>query len=124
MARDAARRYWERTGLALLLGGFLLGPLAWFLDLQVSYAIVKWTCRTDAKGVLLLIPLASLALTAGGGWMSWSCWKELRHDARPDGDGLEDPRHLLAVLGLGMNVLFGLLILASLAPRILLSPCE
>lgn len=124
MEAPDARRYWEHSGLVMLIAGFLMGPLAWFLDLQSSYALVKWACANGAGSVLLLIPAGSLALVAAGAWMSWASWATLRHVARPDGDRIEDPRYLIAVAGLAMNVVFGLLVLTSLAPRYLLSPCE
>jgi hypothetical protein len=42
--------------------GFLLAPLAWLLDLQISYAMVKWACATNQHTMLLLMPLGSLSL--------------------------------------------------------------
>jgi hypothetical protein len=37
---------------------------------------------------------------------------------------MEDRSHFLAIAGLGTSALFALLILSSLVPRIMLSPCE
>ena len=41
MGGHAAQSYWEHVGLLMLIGGMLLGPFAWFVDLQISYAAVK-----------------------------------------------------------------------------------
>ena len=124
MGGHEAEHYWEHVGLRMLMAGFLLGPLAWFLDLQVSYALVKWACRSDARGVLLAIPIGSLALVGLGAWMSWSCWTKLRGTADPEGGRMEDRSYFLALAGLASNGIFALLILTSIAGRYLLSPCE
>jgi hypothetical protein len=124
MGGREAQHYWEHVGLMMLIGGFLLGPLAWFVDLQVSYAVVKWACRGNGRAVLLLMPLGSLTLVAFGAWLSWACWTKLRGSAQPEGGRMEDRSYFLALAGLASNAIFGLLILTSLAPRYFLSPCE
>jgi hypothetical protein len=116
--------YWDRVGLAKLVGGFLLAPFAWLLDLQVSYATVKWACAADQRAVLLLLPLGSLALIGLATWWSWSSWTALRDKAVPNGAHTQDRSYFLAVAGLAMNAVFGLLIITSYAPRYFLSPCE
>lgn len=124
MGGHAAEHYWEGPGLMRLMAGFLLAPLAWFLDLQVSYAMVKWACDEHQRQLLMLVPLGSLALVGLGGWMSWSCWTTLRGDAQPAGGRIEDRSYFLALAGLASNAVFALLILTSLVPRYVLSPCE
>jgi hypothetical protein len=124
MGSHAARNYWEDVGLAKLVIGFLLAPFAWLLDLQVSYATVKWACAADRRDVLLLLPLGSLALIALGTWLSWSCYRLVRDRADAEGAGVQDRSYFLAIAGLAMNAFFLLLILTSYAPRYVLSPCE
>jgi hypothetical protein len=124
MGEEAARAYWDGTGLVLLVVGFLLAPFAWLLDLQISYSMDKWACENDAREVLVAMPLGSLAIIAAGSWMCWSCWQRLRHDADEPGGRVIDRSYALAVSGLALNALFGLLILVSLAGRVVLSPCE
>jgi hypothetical protein len=124
MGSHAARDYWEHVGLAKLIGGFLLPPIAWLADLQVSYATVKWACAADERGVILLLPLGSLAIIGFATWLSWSCWTLLRDHAQPDGASMQDRSYFLALAGLTMNVVFFLLIVTSYVPRYLLSPCE
>jgi hypothetical protein len=124
MGAHEARHYWEHVGLTKVVAGFLLAPFAWLLDLQVSYATVKWACAADQRGLLLWLPLGSLTLIVFGGWLSWSAWRVLRHDASLSGGRMEDRSYFLAVAGLAMHAVFLLLILTSYAPRLLLSPCE
>ena len=124
MTTHEDREYWDHTGLAKLVAAFLLAPFAWLLDLQVSYATVKWACAADQRAVLFLLPLGSLGLIGFATWLSWSCWTRLRDGPAPEGARLQDRSHFLAVAGLAMSAVFGLLIVTSYAPRVLLSPCE
>jgi hypothetical protein len=124
MGGHAAQSYWEHVGLMMLVGGLLIGPFAWFIDLQISYAAVKWACENDTRGLILVIPIGSLALLGAGAWMSWSSWTKLRSTASQEGARMEDRSYFLAVSGLAINAVFALLILTSIAPRYFLSPCE
>ncbi len=124
MGGDEARSYWEGTGLTMLIGGLLIAPAAWFLDLQTSYAMLKWACEHDRRGLVLAVPLGSLAIIAASTWMSWSSWAKLRDVAIDEGAHMEDRSYFLALAGLGVNATFALLILTSLVPRYFLSPCE
>lgn len=124
MGGHEARSYWEDAGLMMLIGGLLIGPFAWFLDLQISYAAVKWACEHDLREVILALPLGSLALVGAAAWMSWSSYTKLRPIASEEGAHVEDRSYFLALVGLSLNAVFALLILASIAPRYLLSPCE
>lgn len=123
MGGREARTYWEHVGLARLMAALLLPVLAWFLDLQFSYAVVKRACTDGSRTLLLLAPLGSLALVGLSAWLAWSCWRQLR-GAQPEGGSQEDRSYFLALAGLSLSAVFGLLIVASLAPRLLLSPCE
>ena len=124
MGSHAARDHWEHVGLAKLVGGILLPPFAWLLDLQASYATVKWACAADSRWVLLVLPLGSLALVAIGAWWSWSCWTMLKDDATLEGARMQDRSYFLALGGLAMSAVFFLLIVVSFVPRYFLSPCE
>ena len=124
MGAHEARGYWEHVGLTMLIASFLLAPVAWLLDLQVSYAMVKWACETDRRWMLMLTPIGSLSLIAVGTAMAWSCWTKLRDVGEQEGARMEDRSYFLAMAALAMNALFALLILTSVAPRYFLSPCE
>jgi hypothetical protein len=123
MGGHEAKSYWEHVGLARLMAALLLPVVAWFLDLQFSYAFVKRACAEGTRTALLLAPLGSLALVGLSAWLAWSCWRQLR-DRRDDGGTQEDRSYFLALAGLSLSAVFGLLIVASLAPRVLLDPCE
>jgi hypothetical protein len=116
--------YWDRAGLVILIAGFFIGPLSWLVDLQASYSLVKWACNADRRWILIAVPCASLTTVAIGTVLSWMCFARLRARADEAGSHRIDRSYLLALSGLALNLLFGLLILTSLVPRIVLSPCE
>lgn len=123
-APGPATRYWDDAGLMKLIGGLLLAPLAWLIDLQTSYVTVRWACEHGNRAALFLIPAGSLALIALATWMSLSSWQRLKGEAHEDGGAVEDRSYFLALAGVALNAVFALLILLSLAPRVLLTPCE
>ena len=110
--------------LPWLVLGLLLPPVAWLLDMQISYSLVKWACAHDRTPILFMMPIFSLTLVAVAWWMSWSSWHAVRREADQDGGRPMDRSYLLALAGIGLSALFALLILVSLAPRSILSPCE
>jgi len=122
--RREAHTYWDAAGLVKLICGLLLGPLAWFIDLEISYATVKWACAHDRRDLILLIPLGTLALIAVATWCCWSSWAVLRNETTLDGGSVKDRSGFLAVVGLMMNATFALLVITTFAARYVLSPCE
>jgi hypothetical protein len=124
MGGHAAETYWEGPGLMKLMSGLLIAPAAWFLDLQVSYAAVKWACADGHRWPLLLVPAGTLALIALSSWLSWSSWTRLHAEADLTGGREEDRSCFLALSGLGLSAVFALLTIVSFAPRYWLSPCE
>lgn len=100
----------------------LSGPAAWALNQLVGYALVKPACSADARFVLVAVAAVAFAITVAGGWKAWTLWRRLRH-ASPDGGRREDRSQLLALGGVTLNALLGLLILTSGAAIFLVGPC-
>jgi hypothetical protein len=123
MCAHEARTYWDDRGLLLLWLTVLSGPAAWALNQLIGYALVKPVCAADALVTLILVAGGTFAITIAGGWTAWSLFRRLRH-ANPKGGRVEDRSHMLAVGGIALNALLGLLILTSSASLFLLSPCE
>lgn len=109
-------------GLLKLLGGTLIPPFAWFLDLQTSYATVRWACK-HGRALLLLVPLGSLALIGLAAWLSWSSWSVFRDGTDLGGGSVPDRSAFLAIIGLMMSATFALLVLNTFAARYFLDPC-
>jgi hypothetical protein len=123
MGGHEARTYWEDRGLLLLWIAALAGPAAWTFNQLVGYALVKPSCAGGSSLLLTLIAAAALAVTVGGTWIGWSCLARLR-GATETGGRIEDRSYFLAVAGIALNALIGLLIVTAAVATFVLSPCE
>ena len=123
MGGHEARDYWEDWGLVLLWTSMLAGPLAFALNLQVGYALVKWACSREQHFVLPLVAVLALALTGWGAWLGWSCLAQLRA-ANEQGGSHVDRSYFMAVVAIGLNALLAFWIVTTMIPQAVLSPCE
>jgi hypothetical protein len=109
----------------VLLATNLAAPLAWLVFLQAEYALVPWTCHHGSRHhpALFVVAAVTLLVAAAGGVLGWREW---RLAGRRRGD--EPPPHgraaFLALTGIGISVIFTLLILASSAPLVVLATCD
>ena len=123
MRGHGTRRYWDEKGLALLWLGFLSGPAAWALNQLIGYALVKPTCAAGHATALVTLSGIAFLIATTGGWISWTCLMKLGH-AQPKGGDVEDRSQMLAISGIALNALLGILILTAAVSQFLLSPCE
>ena len=124
MGGREAQDYWEDRGLVLLWASMLAGPVAFAINLQVGYALVKWACSREQTFLLPLVALLALALTAWGAWLGWSCLVKVRDTANEQGGRIVDRSYFMAVVAIGLNALLALWILTTMFPQAVLSPCE
>jgi hypothetical protein len=104
--------------------GILAGPVAWAFDLTASYAIVRWVCRTNTYGVLMVITFVSLAIVLGAAAISWTALMRTAGDVPTDGGRPRERARFMAVLGLASCGLFALQILAGAIPNWVLDACQ
>jgi uncharacterized protein involved in response to NO len=97
---------------AVLWAGLAISPLAWFLNLQINFALAPLACQGHSKAVLNLTSAAALGLVLLGGLLSWT---ELRPLSRRRG---------MALGGMALSGLFFLVILAQTIPNLMLRGCE
>lgn len=98
---------------AWLWAGVLAGPIAWGVDLVVSYVVVEG--RVAARpGVLLAISAVAFVVSVGGAAIG------ARMRRRVAG---ERPR-FMAHMGIAMSLFFALVIVAMAVPRLVLLPSE
>ncbi len=103
--------------------GILAGPIAWAIDLEVSYALVHWICATQRVEVLHLISLLALLITGVGAFISWRALQQATHAATTDRS--ERARTcFMAMLGLASALLFACAIVAGAIPRWMLDACQ
>lgn len=110
-------------GLLLLWTGMLAGPIAWALDLTISYALVPWTCGSQHTAVLHLLTVGALLVTAGGAAASWTALQRAPEQTTREGSRAMDRGRFMAVLGLLTSASFALAMIANAVPRVLLDAC-
>jgi cytochrome bd-type quinol oxidase subunit 2 len=113
-----ADRSLTRTWMAMAAGALAAG-----LHLPVSYALVKWSCATNQRTVLVLLAVVAFLVAAAGAWLAWSCESQLRANADETGQAPADRSLFLARAALGIDVILALFIAASSYAPLVLSPC-
>ena len=92
----------------------VIGPLAWLLYLEIAYALVATACASQRAAVLNAIAGAAVLLASTGAVVGRrALTTEAVHRAR-----------FMATLGIGMSLLFALVIAAGAIPTVVLSPCD
>lgn len=114
--------YAHRRGMLALWAGWLLGPLAWAVHLQGSYLLVARVCHTGDTWLLHLLTLLTLALAGAGALIAWRQWQRIGRQW-PNGGGVATRSRFLAVAGMLLSGLSGLIILAEGIPNFVLGAC-
>src|SRR4051812_49391926 len=122
-ARDERGWFSSPAGIGVLWAGILAGPIAWALDLTVSYALVKWTCGHQSRFVLHLITLTALLIIVGGAAASWRAFTRVAPGATEDGPRPMDRGRFMALLGIVTCASFALAVIGNQIPRVLLDAC-
>ena len=112
-----------RGGSALLIG-LLAGPVAWLVQLQVSYMLVPWVCARGGQVVLHLVALAMVAVAAAGLGLAWRAALAARRVVGGGGAPGSEVRRFVAGCGVGLSLLFLLVIVASAIPNFILRACD
>ena len=107
-----------------LWAALLAGPIAWTFNQGVGYAVVKPLCAGGATYLLWALGAAALALSVAGALMAWRLAGRIGRNAAEHGGTPRDRSYFMALLATAFNLLLGVLIIASLIPQFLLSPCE
>jgi len=104
--------------------GILAGPIAFAINLTVTYALVKWTCRSDAQTVLHLVSLIALVIVLGGTWVSWMALRHSPVTLETDAGTPEARARFMALLGLASSAFFIFAIVANAFPQWVLDACR
>jgi hypothetical protein len=127
-----------------LIAGFLLAPFVFLFDLGFRFALVEWAC-SHGSFVLWLVSLLAIVLAGGGGLLAWRSWQHLNATARDreatergsaqstghtlsdelrtDEGGPHGRSRFFALAGITASVFFLAVIVISILPKLLLSPC-
>ena len=94
---------------AAVITGLALAPMAWFVSMEVNFALAPMACTGQGKSTLLLVSAAALILALAGILVAWT---------------QRDVRRRMAFSGAVMSALFALVIIAQAIPNVLLRGCE
>lgn len=110
---------------ALAIAGFVSGPIAWALDLTLSYFLLPRVHWSGARWPLHLVTVLSLAILAAGALAALRVLRTPGEAAARAGDGpvaqVTERSRFLARGGLLLCGFFLLAILAESLPKLLLS---
>jgi hypothetical protein len=104
--------------------GILSGPVAWTLDLCVSYALVEWSCDAGREDVIHAMTFAALAVVAAGAAISWTSLEHARRDEPDDGGQPRQRARFMALLGLASCAFFAVATGALAIPWWVLDACH
>jgi hypothetical protein len=104
--------------------GILAGPFAWFMQMQINYALVPWACATGHMMVLHMVMFGGLLIVAASMLAAWREWRRLGREWPKGAGGPQMRSRFMAVLGLFTSLLFFFVILAQGIPSFILSPCQ
>jgi hypothetical protein len=102
----------------------LAGPIAWALTEQASYVLAPTACATGRPLLLYLVPLVTLLIALAGAFGARRL--EHREPAKTTerGEAAGSRSRFLAVAGFWLCIAFGLAIVATAMPPLLLRVCD
>ncbi|HEX2554273.1 MAG TPA: hypothetical protein VHL98_11260 [Microvirga sp.] len=112
---------WFSRGLPS--AGIYAGPTAWLLDTQANYALVPWVCAHQIQ-VIPAVAAAMAALSLLGGFLSWRGYVAAAPAPEPDSTGAGRPHRFVALIGVGMALLFTAIIILHGAAGVVFHGCE
>lgn len=110
-------------GLAALWFGFLGGPLAWYLHLNISYALVRLICQTGDTMLLHLTTFATFLVALAALLMAVRSWRRLQGPESTRGAGTAGRSRFLALGGIALSGFFALILLVAWIPDFVIDPC-
>ncbi len=118
------RLFWNKQGLVGLWWGVLAGPIAWALEEPINYSLVKHACAEGHRTSLFVVTTLAALMCISGFWTAWRLHAQLPANAELAGAGVFDRAFFMARVGMVLSAFVLLLVLASLVPQFVLSPCE
>jgi hypothetical protein len=104
--------------------GFFLEPAAFFAHLQIRYVLVPWACVQRAELVVQAIDLLAVLLAALGAYYGWRTWARAGRADPGEAGGAIPRTRLLGVMGLGMSLMFALVLFGQWMTTWFFSACQ
>jgi hypothetical protein len=114
------------TGLlarGLPSAGIYAGPTAWLIGTQANYALVPWVCANQIP-VIPVVAIVMAALSLLGGFLSWRGYVTAAPTPHPDSTGAGRPHRFVALIGVGIALLFTVIIILHGIAGMVFHGCE
>jgi hypothetical protein len=111
-------------GAALMWFGVFAGPIAWIVDIGISYPLVQWECGAHSTVLLHLMSLIGLFIALAGCGASFVTWSSLPDAVPPETKRSLGRARFVALFGLALSAGFVLVIIANAIPRFFIGPCQ
>lgn len=121
---DDVARFSRWPGLLALTFGVVGPPMAVLINEVVSYALTPWACQNDMAGVLHVVPICFLFVTAAAGIIALRDWRRTGRGTEDAGGSVIDRSRFIALLGVTGSVFFALIIIAQWIPIFVFGPCQ
>ena len=103
--------------------GLLGGPLAWLVQLALSYPLVPLSCAIEWGAIFHLITLVTALAAVAAGTAAWQSWQQARSEGQ-ESDARQGRQEFMALAGVLTSGLFLATIIAQWLPVLFLSPCS
>jgi hypothetical protein len=119
----------QRSGVAgwfargIPSAGLYAGPLAWLVSTQANYSLVPWMCAHQIK-IVPVVAFAMAVLSLLGGFLSWRGYVTAAPASRGDSTGAGRPHRFVALMGIGMALLFTAIIVLHGVAGMVFHGCE
>jgi hypothetical protein len=104
--------------------GVFGGPLVWLVFLQLNYMLAPSACLSQNKTMLGIVTVIALFGTMASAFAAWRAWHQTGATVQTEEGGVIGRSRFMALSGIGLSVLFALVVLASAIPIIFLGACD
>lgn len=104
--------------------GLFLAPAAFFAHLQVRYVLVPWACATNGQLWIHVVGVLALVIAVLGAFAAWRTVKSADREKPGHAGGAIPRTHMLGVMGLGISLMFVLVLLGQWASVFFFSACQ
>jgi hypothetical protein len=104
--------------------GLLLPAMAFFGHLEGAYVLVPWACTTGQEIWIHVTGIVSTVASALGTWAAWRTWVRAGRDVPGEGSGSLPRTRFLGAVGVGMGVIFTLILLMQWLAAFFIGVCQ
>ena len=104
--------------------GLFLAPAAFFAHLQVRYVLVPWACATNGQIWIHLVGVLSLAIAVMGALAARRTWRSAGGEDPTEAGGAMPRTRMLGVMGVGISLMFILVLLGQWLSAFFFSACQ